>query len=55
MNNRLWAFAAALIAASPRLIALLSYDRNPGMVFPEATVRAVLNPSNEPHLGSHPT
>ena len=39
----------------PRLIALLSYDRNPGMVFPEATVRAVLNSSNEPHLGSHPT
>ncbi|MDA1072439.1 MAG: hypothetical protein O2825_13720 [Proteobacteria bacterium] len=37
----------------PRLIALLSYDRNPGMVFPEATVRAVLNPSSEPHLGSH--
>lgn len=36
-----------------RLIALLSYDRRPGMVFPEATVRAVLDSSTTPHLGTH--
>lgn len=38
--------------AKPRLIALFSYDRQPGMVFPQATVRSVLDPSNEPHLGT---
>jgi len=38
--------------SKPRLIALFSYDRQPGMVFPEATVRSVLDPSGEPHLGT---
>ena len=36
----------------PRLIALFSYDRKPGMVFPEATVRAAMDPSDTPHLGT---
>ena len=36
----------------PRLIALMSYDRQPGMVFPEATVRAITNPEVRVHRGS---
>ena len=38
--------------AKPRLIALFSYDRRPGMVFPEATVRSALSTTSEPHTGS---
>jgi len=38
--------------AKPRLIALFSYDRRPGMVFPEATVRSVIGPAFEAHTGS---
>jgi len=39
-------------SAKPRLIALFSYDREPGMVFPEATVKAVIDPEDTPHLGT---
>lgn len=35
----------------PRLIALFSYDERPGMVFPEATVRDLMNPSPETYYG----
>lgn len=35
----------------PRLIALFSYDERPGMVFPELTVRDLMNPSPEPYCG----
>ncbi|MBT5435296.1 MAG: hypothetical protein HOI34_10805 [Rhodospirillaceae bacterium] len=38
--------------AKPRLIALFSYDREPGMVFPEATVKAVIDPDDTPHTGT---
>ena len=37
--------------ARPRLIALFSYDEHPGMVFPEATVRDLMNPSAETYFG----
>jgi hypothetical protein len=39
--------------SKPRLMALLSYDRRPGMVFPEATVRSVIGADNEAHTGSN--
>ena len=35
----------------PRLIALLSYDEREGMVFSEANVQSVMNPSAEPFYG----
>jgi hypothetical protein len=35
----------------PRLIALFSYDERPGMVFPEATVRDLMNSSPETYYG----
>lgn len=35
----------------PRLILLFSYDREPGMVFPEATVQAVIDPRVRVHQG----
>ena len=35
----------------PRMIALLSYDARPDMVFPESSVRSFLSPSTEPYLG----
>ena len=38
--------------SKPRLILLLSYDRQPGMVFPEATVRSITHPDGKPHVGS---
>ena len=38
--------------SKPRLILLLSYDEKPGMVFPEATVRAVMDPTTTEHRGS---
>ena len=34
-----------------RLIALLSYDKRPGMVFPEANVRDAMNPSSDTYPG----
>lgn len=37
--------------ARPRLIALFSYDERPGMVFPEASVRDLMNPSPETYYG----
>ena len=36
----------------PRLILLLSYDQKPDMVFPEATVRAIIDPSMNEHVGT---
>ena len=38
-------------AVRPRLIALFSYDERPGMVFPEATVNDLKNPSPETYYG----
>ena len=38
--------------SKPRLIMLLSYDARPGMVFPEATVRSVIDPHLDRHVGS---
>lgn len=35
----------------PRLIALFSYDERPGMVFPEASVRDLMNPSPATYFG----
>ena len=35
-----------------RLSLLLSYDRNPGMVFPESTCDRLTNDSGEPYLGA---
>ena len=37
--------------AGPRMIALLSYDERPDMVFPESTVRNAKSTSSEPFLG----
>ncbi len=37
--------------ARPRLIALFSYSERPGMVFPETTVRDLMNPSPETYRG----
>lgn len=37
--------------ARPRLIALFGYDRQPGMVYPESTLRDFRNPSPEPYYG----
>lgn len=36
----------------PRLIMLFSYDKQPNMVFPEPTVRAVLDPNCSEHRGT---
>ena len=38
--------------SKPRQILLLSYDQKPNMVFPEPTVRAVLNPEISVHSGT---
>ena len=35
----------------PRLIGLFGYDQNPGMLYPESTIRDFTNPSLEPYLG----
>jgi len=35
----------------PRLIALFSYDEEPGMIFPEATVNDFMDPSPTPYYG----
>ena len=35
----------------PRLIALFSYDKRPGMVFTETNVRDAMNPSSETYHG----
>jgi len=37
--------------ARPRLIGLFGYDQNPGMLYPESTIRDFTNPSSEPYLG----
>ena len=37
--------------ARPRMIALLSYDERPDMVFPKSTVRSFMSPSPEPYRG----
>ncbi len=37
--------------AGPRMIALLSYDERPDMVFPDSTVRNTKSPSPQPYLG----
>lgn len=37
--------------ARPRMIALLSYDERPDMVFPESTVRNAMSASSEPFRG----
>jgi len=36
----------------PRLILLLSYDREPDMVFPQATVRSITQPDGVAHRGT---
>ena len=40
------------LTTRPRLILLLSYDHKPGMVFPEATVRGVMDTSQSVHAGT---
>ena len=40
------------LTSKPRLIMLFSYDHKPDMVFPEETVRAVIDPSVSEHLGT---
>ena len=40
------------LTSKPRLILLLSYDHKPGMVFPEATVRGVMDTSMSEHVGT---
>ena len=37
--------------SKPRMIALLSYDEQPGMVFPQTTVKDLMDPSPEPYHG----
>ena len=38
----------------PRLLLLLSYDQKPDMVFPESTVRSVIDPDTTKYPGSLP-
>ena len=52
-NGRRSCHRVTLVEATskPRLIALLSYDKRPGMVFTEANVRDAMNPSSETYYG----
>ena len=52
-NGRRSCHRVTLVEATskPRLIALLSYGKRPGMVFTEANVRDAMNPSSETYYG----